>query len=186
MLLVRACVATLAPIPFLPCGDSGKIGASPSFPSFVLFLLLFRLSVWRREKQEMRSSLLPESPYVPSASRLRQGCCWLQMLICIHRPPPFVFLHVNGGGFCVCWLLLPMRSTRDETLSASSLVFQNRARVQIAYLVSFFSSYLLTTCSQGSSAEAACSAAAAALFLLYWYARSLASVSSLPTLLFRA
>ncbi|ONM02502.1 hypothetical protein ZEAMMB73_Zm00001d031248, partial [Zea mays] len=58
-----------------------------------------------------------------------------------------------------------MRSTRDETLSASSLVFQNIARVQIAYLVSFFSSYLLTTCSQGSSAEAACSAAA--LFLLY-------------------
>lgn len=186
MLLVRACVATLAPIPFLPCGGGGKTGASPSFPSFVLFFLLFRLSVWRRKKQEMRSSLLPESPYVPSAPRLRQGCCWLQTLICIHRPPPFVFLHVNGGGFCVCWLLLPMRSTRDETLSASSLVFQNRARVQIAYLVSFFSSYLLTTCSQGSSTEAACSAAAAALFLLYWYARSLASVSSLPTLLFRA
>jgi hypothetical protein len=185
MLLVRACVATLAPIPFLPCGGGGKTEASPSFPSFVLFFLLFRLSVWRRKKQEMRSSLLPESPYVPSASRLRQGCCWLQTLICIHRPPPFVFLHVNGGGFCVCWLLLPMRSTRDETLSASSLVFQNRARVQIAYLVSFFSSYLLTTCSQGSSAEAACSAAAA-LFLLYWYARSLASGSSLPTLLFRA
>ncbi|AQK53811.1 Proteasome subunit alpha type [Zea mays] len=72
MLLVRACVATLAPIPFLPCGGGGKTGATPSFPSFVLFFLLFRLSVWRREKQEMRSSLLPESPYVPSASRLRQ------------------------------------------------------------------------------------------------------------------